>query len=149
MPGWGYTGDIKCFFCRHFIESSDHLLFSCSFTYRIWKACMQRCSPLAPPLDWSVLISDGCKNWKTKCTEGILYQLILNSTVYSIWCAQNEIKHHGHPRIEEQILKTIFWEVRTRISGRGCFQKTKESINYVIARTLIVVFWCNYQSWFF
>jgi hypothetical protein len=89
---------------------------------------MQRCSPLAPPSDWSVIIRDGCKNWKSKSMEGIVYRLILSSPVYGIWRARNEIKHHGQSRTEEQILKSIFWEVRTRISGRGCFKKTKESI---------------------
>jgi hypothetical protein len=88
---------------------------------------MQHCSPLAPS-DWSVIIRDGCKNWKSKSMEGIVYRLIFSSTVHGIWCAQNEIKHHGQPRTEEQILKSIFWEVRTRISGRGCFKKTKVSI---------------------
>jgi hypothetical protein len=42
---------------------------------------MQRCSPLAPLSDWSVIISDGCKNWKSKSMEGIIYRLILSSFV--------------------------------------------------------------------
>jgi hypothetical protein len=124
MLCWGYTSDIKCVFCRHFIESRDHLFFSCSFTYRIWKVCMQRCSPLVPPSDWSIIVRDECKNWKAKSMVGIVYRLILSSTVYDIWRARNEIKHHGQPRTEEQILKSIFWEVRTRILGRGCFKRT-------------------------
>jgi len=49
--------------------------------------------------------------------------LILSSTVYGIWRARNEIRHNGHPRTEEQILKAILWEVRSRISWERVFQE--------------------------
>jgi len=49
--------------------------------------------------------------------------LILSSTVYGIWRARNEIRHNGHPRTEEQILKAILWEVRSRISWEKVFQE--------------------------
>jgi hypothetical protein len=38
------------------------------------------------------------------------------------------VKHAGHPRIEEQILKRIFGEVRSRVAGKGKFKKTKTNI---------------------
>jgi hypothetical protein len=49
--------------------------------------------------------------------------LILSSTVYGIWRTWNEIRHNGHPRTEEQILKAILWEVRSRISWEKVFQE--------------------------
>jgi hypothetical protein len=131
MLGWGYTGDIKCFFCRHYILLKAGTIFSfpvvlhteygkfvCNVALRwlllligrLYSVMGVRIGNQSP---WRVLY---------------IYRLILSSTVYSIWCARNEIKHHVQPRTEEQILKSIFWEVRTRISGKGCFQKTKESI---------------------
>jgi hypothetical protein len=30
---------------------------------------------------------------------------------------------------EEQILRMIFWEVRSRISGKGKFKKNRENVN--------------------
>jgi hypothetical protein len=84
---------------------------------------MQICYSLAPPSDWSEIINVGCRKWKSKSMEGILCRLILSSTVYGIWRARNEIRHNGHPRTEEQILKAILWEVRSRISWERVFQE--------------------------
>jgi len=46
---WGYEGDTNCVFCRNGTESRDHLFFSCGFSSRIWKTCLQRCDVLNPP----------------------------------------------------------------------------------------------------
>jgi hypothetical protein len=54
---------------------------------------------------------------------------VLSSTVYGIWRARNEIKHHDQPKTEEQILKLIFGEVRSKISGKGSFKKTRKNLS--------------------
>jgi hypothetical protein len=43
----------------------------------------------------------------------------LGSVIYNIWHTRNEIKHLGQPSSGEQILKKVFWKVRTRIAGNG------------------------------
>jgi hypothetical protein len=49
--------------------------------------------------------------------------------VYGIWRAKNAIKHNNRqPKIEEQILKSIFWEVRSQILGKGKFKKNRVNI---------------------
>jgi len=75
------------------------------------------------------MMDEGCRQWKTKKMWGILCRVVLSSTVYNLWRASNEIKQHGLPRTEEQILRMIFWEVRYRISGKGKFVKTRENID--------------------
>jgi hypothetical protein len=95
-------------FCRSATESRDHLFFSCSFSYKIWKTCLQGCHSLAPLSDWFDIISEGYIEWKTKALRGVLCRLILSATVYGLWRASNEIKFSRQPRIEEQILKQIF-----------------------------------------
>jgi hypothetical protein len=59
---------------------------------------------------------------------GVLCRLILSSTVYGIWRARNAIKHSGLQKTEEQILKSTFSKVRSRISGKGKFKKNGENI---------------------
>jgi hypothetical protein len=59
---------------------------------------------------------------------GVLCRLVLHSAVYHLWRARNEIKHNGHPKTEEQVLRLIYWDVRSRISGKGRFAKTSESV---------------------
>jgi hypothetical protein len=84
---------------------------------------------MAPPLVWQVLINEGCRNWKSKSMMDVLCRLVLRSTVYGIWRAKNEIKHHGQPKTEESILKLICWEVGSRISGKRSFKKTRENLS--------------------
>jgi hypothetical protein len=56
-------------------------------------------------------------------------RLVLSSTVYSLRRARNEIKYHGYPKIEVQILKMIFSKVCSRISGKGKSKKNKENVS--------------------
>jgi hypothetical protein len=48
--------------------------------------------------------------------------------VYHLGCTRNELKHSGQPSTEEQLMKKILWEVRSRLSGKGKFPKTKENL---------------------
>jgi hypothetical protein len=59
---------------------------------------------------------------------------VLGSIIYNIWHTRNEIKHLDQPSSEEQILKKVFWEARTRIAGKGKFPKTRG--NLVLASLL-------------
>jgi hypothetical protein len=60
--------------------------------------------------------------------KGLLCRLVLGSVIYNIWHMRIEIKHLGHPSSEEQILKKVFWEVRTNIARKGKFPKTRRNL---------------------
>jgi hypothetical protein len=130
LLAWGFQGDAQCVFCRNGVETRDHIFFMCSFSARIWKNCMQRCNDLAPSLDWQRVLNEGCRTWKKKTMAGVLCRLVLSSVVYNIWKARNAIKYQNAPKSEEQILKQIFWEVRSRIFGRGKFKKSRENVKF-------------------
>jgi hypothetical protein len=127
LAKWGYNGSTVCFFCRHRLESRGHLFFECGFSSRIWQAAMARCFVEKPPLLWEDVLQLGCRNWKKKTLRDTLCRLALSSTVYNLWRARNEIKHSGQPKTEEQLLKIILWEVRSRIVGRGKFLLNREN----------------------
>jgi hypothetical protein len=59
---------------------------------------------------------------------GVRCGLILSFTVHDIWRVRNAIKHNGQSKIEEQILKFIFWKVQSQISGKEKFKKYRENI---------------------
>jgi hypothetical protein len=59
----------------------------------------------------------------------VLSRLVLSSTIYNLWRARNELKHKGQLKTKEHILKVIIWEVRSRISGKGEFKKSRENFN--------------------
>ncbi|XP_059446512.1 uncharacterized protein LOC132178068 [Corylus avellana] len=125
---WGYKGEVKCFFCHNQIESRDHLFFECSFSYRIWKFCMHRCHENNSPIIWDEVLKLGISKWGTKTLKGLLCHLVLGSVIYNLWCTRNELKHSGHPISEEQILRKVLWEVRTRIAGKGKFSENRENL---------------------
>jgi hypothetical protein len=103
---------------------------------------MQRCNIANPDLDWSSVLAAGCGQWKTKRLWGVLCRLALSSAVYHLWRARNEIRHHGRPKTEEQLLRLIYWEIRSCISGKGKFTKTRENIalclNFSITFSVLV-----------
>jgi hypothetical protein len=43
---------------------------------------------------------------------------VLCSIVYNTWRNRNETRHGSQPKTDGQILKKMFWEVRTRILGK-------------------------------
>jgi hypothetical protein len=65
---------------------------------------MQKCNIENPDIDWLNVLDTGYRQWKTKRMWGALCRLVLQSTVYHLWRARNEIKHNGCPKTEEQVL---------------------------------------------
>jgi hypothetical protein len=76
---------------------------------------------------WDHIVQQGCSSWFHKTLKCLIFRLVLGSTIYNIWLTRNELIHAGHPCSEEQILKKIVWEVRTRIVGKGKFPSTREN----------------------
>ena len=52
MIGWGLQTPPTCLLCNLGIETRDHLLFACPFSFGVWNAIAARCSMVATS-DWS------------------------------------------------------------------------------------------------
>jgi hypothetical protein len=102
---------------------------------------MQRCNIDNLDLEWSNVLDVGCGQWKTKRMWSVLCRLVLNSAVYHLWRARNEIKHHGRPKTEEQVIWLIYWDIRSRISRQGKFMKTRE--NVALCLSWNIAFFCS------
>ena len=59
----------------------------------------------------------------------LLCRLVFWVVVYNLWHTRNELRHAGSPSTEEQILKKVMWEVRTRLARSENFPKTRENIS--------------------
>jgi hypothetical protein len=97
----GYKGNVQCVYCQNQIESKEHLFFECSFSYRIWKFFMSRCSVINPSVKRDEIIQMGISKWENKNLKGIICRLMLGSIVCHIWCTRNAIQHYGHPLTED------------------------------------------------
>ncbi|XP_059441594.1 uncharacterized protein LOC132173929 isoform X2 [Corylus avellana] len=125
---WGYKGEVQCCFCHSQLETRDHIFFECSFSSRVWKYCMFRCKIDMPPVIWDDLVQLGCNKWGKNSLKCLICQLVLGSVVYNLWRTRNELRHDDVPKTEEQLLKQIFWEIRTRIAVKRGFPRTRENL---------------------
>ena len=89
---------------------------------------MHRGQVISSSIIWDEVLQLGIKKWGNKTLKGLLCRIVLGSVIYNLWQTRNEIKHSGLPSFEEQILKRVLWEMRTRIVGKGKFPKTRENL---------------------
>jgi len=75
------------------------------------------------------MLAEACSKWSSKSMLAVLCRLVLSSTVYHIWQARDAIKFQGRILTEEQILRRIYWEVRSRISGKGKFTISRVNVS--------------------
>jgi hypothetical protein len=90
---------------------------------------MHRCGILQPRFVWQDVMEEGCRNWRTKSMFRVVCRLVLSFAVYGLWRARNEVKHASQPLTNEQILKHIFWEVKSQVAGKGKSKKIKANIS--------------------
>jgi len=81
-----------------------------------------------PPSRWEKVMSLGSRNGKGNSLHATLCKLKLSSSVYNLWSSWNEIKNNSHAKIEEQLLKVIFLEVRSGIMKNEKFQKSQANV---------------------
>lgn len=122
----GYKGDVVCCFCRGSIESREHLFFGCGFSKRIWREVVRKCLVNDPRTDWEEVQEWGVKGLKQESLKGILCKFSLGAVVYHIWKQRNDIRCGNNLKNEEQILKNIVWEVRSRVMAAGGRLKKSE-----------------------
>jgi hypothetical protein len=89
---------------------------------------LDRCLIGLPSDDWEDIIAIGVQDWKGKSLKSILARLCLSSTVYAIWRERNSIRHGAHLLSEEKILSKICWEIRTQVSSKGKFVRSRENL---------------------
>jgi hypothetical protein len=128
LASWGFNGNVQCLFYRNSMEIPEHLFFECRFNHRIWEAGMPRCIVDNPSSRWEEVMSLGSKNWNGNSLHATLCKLVLSSSMYNLWSSRNEIKHNGHPKTEDRLLKVIFWEVRSRILRKEKFPKSRANV---------------------
>jgi hypothetical protein len=115
------------------IVSDRDVKFTSYFLKTLWAKVgvelqfMSRCNVIHPSIKWDEIIHMGISKWENKNLKGIIYRLVLGSIVYHIWCTRNEFQRYEHPLTEDQLVKRVIWEVKTRIVGRN-FPKARENM---------------------
>ncbi|XP_071740203.1 uncharacterized protein [Rutidosis leptorrhynchoides] len=82
--------DDKCGWCGDYVESIDHLLLHCSWSFKVWRALFNWWN-ISWTMPSSILefSSDWCYGMGIKV--GRFWRLISPATIWSIWNARNEL----------------------------------------------------------
>jgi hypothetical protein len=85
MCSWGFNGNSSSLFCHAFLESRDHLFFSCAFSRRIWSTIMRACSLPCPPVEWDDIAEWCGSTMKGNSLYASLMKLNFGATGYHLW----------------------------------------------------------------
>jgi hypothetical protein len=92
---------------------------------------------------WDDLVQLGCNSWGKNYLNCLICRLVLGSVVYNLWKTRNELRHDSVPKTKEQLLKQVFWEVKSRLAGKRGFPRTRENLLLCSLRNLSTDFLCN------
>ena len=132
MTKWDLQVSPNCLLCSTGIESRNHLLFECDFSYSIWSPIASRCR-FRPHRAWSqtILAMESLRGHK------LLRRLTLlawQATIYALWTERNSRLHRNTFRSADAITKSIERQITNKISSL-------RPTNPVTASTLM-------QTWF-
>lgn len=115
MVEWGVDTDPVCILCNSGIESRDHLYYSCSYTWEIWKTVAAR-SGFSSPRDWNEVLT-ALNRLKSPTPTRLLTLLAWQASIYCTWAERNGRLHRSQFRIPSAITKDIDKLIRLKIAA--------------------------------
>ncbi|GFS29385.1 hypothetical protein Acr_00g0006490 [Actinidia rufa] len=107
-------GNGVCPLCNVSMESVDHLLLLCNFSWSIWSQCVQwwGCSWVCPATIFDLMVewfSNSFKHVEKACWEAIFFAII-----WSLWKARNELIFSNVNIVKAEVvdlikLRVAFW----------------------------------------
>jgi hypothetical protein len=94
----------------------------------VFREVLRKCLIDDPCLSWDWSIECGIKDLKGKGMRESLCQLSLGAVVYHLWLQRNNLKKGNQPRTEEEIVKSITWEIRARMMAKCRFKRSIENM---------------------
>lgn len=100
-----------CPFCNEEVETNSHVLFTCTFSWKLWMMVLHwwkisgvlpdRCSPFV----------EAWKPLAPRRSRGKVWSLILGCALWSLWFERNKIKfQHGTPDVDY-----LFYTLKIRV----------------------------------
>ncbi|KAK8511783.1 hypothetical protein V6N12_000824 [Hibiscus sabdariffa] len=84
------SGSSLCVFCQEFPESTDHLLFTCHFSWKLW---MSFCAGLGLSSVWPKNPKLFMEAWRDLCSSSfsMVWSFIPFAVIWTLWLFRNEI----------------------------------------------------------
>lgn len=112
---WGLQTDLLCLLCNTVPESITHILFDCSFSWRVWEA-VATSTFYTPSRKW-IDVQQQLASFTGSRTQRTLILLKWQATIYFLWQERNNRLHHQRFSSVPQTLKKIKQIVKDRISS--------------------------------
>ncbi|XP_024007284.1 uncharacterized protein LOC112083487 [Eutrema salsugineum] len=116
MQAWNANISATCVFCRHPLETREHLFFSCNFSTTIWRSLAEGILLQDYNADWNGivhLISTPCH----PRVKSFLIKYLFQAVLYAIWKERNDRRHGSPPITAVRLIKVIEKGIKNKISS--------------------------------
>lgn len=115
LISWGLQTPPNCLLCNSGMESRDHLLFNCSYSFAVWKEAAARCS-YAATSDWNLTLSH-MQNLPPRRHSTQLLLWSWQASIYHLWTERNSRLHRNSFRSQDSVINQIDLQIRNKISS--------------------------------
>lgn len=115
MIKWNQNVDASCIFCKHPLETRDHLFFECPFSRKVWEALVSGLLTDSFSDKWLEIMKILAGKDIDK-TKGFILKYVFQNTIHSIWRERNGRRHGEEPTTTEMMVKLIDRNLRNRLS---------------------------------
>ncbi|KAL9293603.1 putative RNA-directed DNA polymerase [Arabidopsis thaliana] len=106
--------DTSCVFCKHPMETREHLFFQCPLSRKIWEKLVRGILLHKFSEKWLEVMKELTNNDHDN-TKRFILRFVFQNTIHSIWRERND-RRHGAFSTPEKIVKLIDTNIRHRLS---------------------------------
>ncbi|KAL9281444.1 putative reverse transcriptase zinc-binding domain-containing protein [Arabidopsis thaliana] len=115
MGKWKQNADTSCIFCKHPIETREHLFFQCDYSRKVWNGLVRGLLQNKYSERWQdIMLMLARKDFDT--TKSFIPCYVLQNSIHSMWRERNERRHGEEPSNAERLIKLIDKNIRNRLS---------------------------------
>lgn len=116
LASWGISVPSNCPFCSREVETRDHMLLFCEYSFDVWSEVFNRCYPPTSMFtDWSELLS---WIWNPSSKKrSLLRKMGSQIVVYHLWKMRNNLIHNQISLPASTVFQRIDDELRNIISS--------------------------------
>nr|XP_043625437.1 uncharacterized protein LOC122596855 [Erigeron canadensis] len=114
---WNKDANMRCYFCKEYVESHQHLFFQCKYSNNVWKEMLKKNSIQGMPCNWRDIIAFMSSNCSNNTIANVVGKLVLGAKVYYIWQERNRRYVCGEERSEKVLIENISEVIKLRLMG--------------------------------
>ncbi|KAL9281954.1 putative reverse transcriptase zinc-binding domain-containing protein [Arabidopsis thaliana] len=115
MVNWKLNVDTSCVFCKHPLETREHLFFQCPFSKEVWEKLVRGILLHKFSDKWLEVMKEITSKYHDN-TKRFILKFVFENAIHFIWTERNDRRHGERPSTTEKMVKLIDKNVRNRLS---------------------------------